>query len=543
MRFQELKDIISEASIWSRTGAYKYGHMVRISTGSRIGEVLLDKIQQEVPDFDPEERLEWIQSPVENSPKIQAGTGSTKLHFKRPNESGFTLVGTPTAIEKGLLHAERYNRGDIAEAILGASLTAKLIKRGSDRIGTIGDSDVKAVLARAVKAGDELSYTVEDKKSQIADKIVFTLRLPSGSMNALKNPDNWDKFGDLFTSAAKYVNSGDAEKYSNHFYQNGKVDEVYIISDGVSNQKGRKTDVQAVVKDPATGKVRDLRNVDISLKADSNIYGQQGTGGLQAGKQVWLQKAQLLFGELGVSISMPARHTDITDFWRQVYKQATKQLNQHFSHYTATQETVFIEKLANLIEKHGSAGNKNLKLLSFEKGDFSIHSFSLVKQRLIAAKIDFGAELTIGPRSGKPSIIISDRSSGKVLTAIRYFQSGDKSSNYFEKGPLLHDLTKIAKYTQQPAKPAAPAATQATATATTATPTQAAPTQPVATTAPTAQGPGKSVTTVAPGMAKSANPYTMQQPDEEPVTETGNDKDLDYIRRMSGIISQMSKRS
>ena len=79
--------------------------------------------------------------------------------------------------------------------------------------------------------------------------------------------------------------------------------------------------------------------------------------------------------------------------------------------------------------------------------------------------------------------------------------------------------------------------------ATVATPTQAAPAQPAATTAPTAQGPGKSMTTVAPGMATSANPYTMQQPEEEPVTETGNDKDLDYIRRMSGIINQMAKHS
>ena len=461
-------EILSEASIFTRAGAYTYGHMVRISAGSKIGNLLLDKIHSKIPDFNPEEKLEWIAKPIAGSPKIQVGTGDTKIYFKRPDETGIVLIGTPSAIEKGLLHAERFNRGDIAEAVLGASLTAKLIKRGSNNIGEITESDVKQVLSNAiVKSGTELVYTVEDKNSRIADRIVFTLRLPSGSMMAIKNPNLWEKFEDLFSSGVDYCNGADAEKYSNHFYKNGKVDEVFITSDGVSDQKGRKTDVQAVVKDPATGKVRDLRNVDISLKADSNIYGQHGTGGLQAGKAVWLQKAQALFSPLGINITKPTRSVDIIDFWRQVYKQATKQFNQHFAHYTASQETMFIERLADLINRHGSGFNKEgtvnktVKLISFEKGTYSIHSFNLLKQRLIEKKIDFGAELTIGPKSGKPSIVIYDRASGDTLTAIRYFQGGEKSSNYFEKGPLLHELTKIVKAASAPGQQAQ-AQTQAT---------------------------------------------------------------------------------
>lgn len=438
-------EILTEASIFTR-GTYTYGHMVRVSAGSRIGAALLAKIQAVVKDFDPDEKLEWVEKPVPGSAKIQTGGATDKVYFKRPDGSGLILMGTLSAIEKGLLHADRFNRGDIAEAILGASLTAKLIKRGTDRIGDIAENDVKNVLRKSIQQADgALTFVVDDRNSQIADKIVFTLRLPSGSMLAIKNTKLWDKFEDLFSSGVSYCNDTDAEKYSNHFYKNGKVDEVFITSDGVSDQKGRKTDVQAVVKDPATGKVRDLRNVDISLKADSNIYGQQGTGGLQAGKVTWLAKANEMFGPLGVKVAMPTRHTDIVDFWRQVYKQATKQLNQQFANDTATKETVFVQRVADLINKHGSGGNKNLRLLSFEKGSFSIHSFNILKQRLIEQNIDFMAEMSIGPRSGKPSIEIVDRNSGEVLTAIRYFQGSDKSSNYFEKGPLLHELTKITK--------------------------------------------------------------------------------------------------
>jgi len=452
--------LLKEASIFTRAGAYTYGHMVRVSAGSKIGGNLLTRIQAVVKDFDPEEKLEWVANPVGASSKVQTGTGTDKLHFKRPNGTGITIIGTPSAVEKGLLHADRFNRGDIAEAILGASLTAKLIKRGTDRIGDINENDVKSVLRKTIAKPDgSLTLEVDDRNSQIADKIKFTLRLPSGSMIAIKNPKLWDKFDDLFASGVEYCNDTDAEKYSNHFYKNGKVDEVFITSDGVSDQKGRKTDVQAVVRDPATGKVRDLRNVDISLKADSNIYGQQGTGGLQAGKAVWLEKANAMFSPLGVVISMPTRHTDIVDFWRQVYKQATKQLNSFFAKDTANQETVFVQKVADLINKHGSGNNRNLRLLSFEKGTYSIHSFNMLKQRLVANNIDFMAEMSIGPRSGKPSIEISDRNSGQVLTAIRYFQGGDKSSNYFEKGPLLHELTRITKTKAPATQPATPADT------------------------------------------------------------------------------------
>ena len=229
---------------------------------SRI-KIAIEKIQNVFPDFVPSETLEWVENAPADTPKITLSKSQNEKYFKRENGEIFAFVGGPSTIESILNHAERINRGDIAEAILGAALSAKLIKRGSDRIGTVDNNDIQTVLSKAIATtSGTLIYTVEDKNSSIADKISFRLRLPSGSMDIIKNKKTWPKFEDLFSSAVSYANSADAEKYSNHFYRNGKVDEVLITSDGVSEQKGRKTDIDVVVRDPVTGKVRNLKSLD-----------------------------------------------------------------------------------------------------------------------------------------------------------------------------------------------------------------------------------------------------------------------------------------
>jgi hypothetical protein len=281
----------------------------------------------------------------------------------------------------------------------------------------------------------------------------------------------WARFNDLFDSAVHYCNSADAERYSNFFYQNGKVDEVVIQSDGVSDQKGRKTDVQAVVNttDPATGKVlsRTLKNVDISLKADSKKYGQATAGGLKQSKEVWLANARNVFEPFGVKIDMPESSTDMLSFWINIYKQAADKLDAALTNATANKETAYVEMIANVIQQHGTAGNPNLKLVNFEKGQSTIHSFNQVKKRLIDSKINLAAKFAIGARSGKPTLFIYDKNSNSVLTAIRFYLTDKASTNYFEKGELLDVLTRVEKVrtapqpVQQPAiPPKQPIATQ-----------------------------------------------------------------------------------
>jgi hypothetical protein len=491
-------DILSEASIFSRDSKYTYGHMVRLKD-SATAMPLVQKVLDQLPELEINEKVAWIEPPAGNYKKLPGFMGVAQLgaktsdnlrFFKRENNEIFAISGSDSAIEKILLHGDRYNRGDVAEALLGASLTAKLVKRGGDRIGKIGVDDVKTILKQAISRGDNtMVVRIQDKNSEIADNINFYLRLPTGSMAFMKNPANWDRVQDLFSSAIEYCNGTDAERYSNYFYRNGKVDDVRIVSDGVGGSKDRKTDVQAVVHetDPATGKVtkRSLKNVDISLKADSDIYGQHGTGGLKATPDKWLESANTLFNQIGVNIAMPRYKNDIMKFWMNVYQQANSQLNTLLAGSNANKETAIVEKIADMLEAQGSREknpetkewqpNRNLKLLSFKGGTYTMHSFAVLKQQMLEKQVNLISELIIGKRSGKPSILIKDITSGQLLTEIRFQMGTDKASNYFIKGPLMTELTKIEKHKQTagefipPFDKTAPTATTTTATKTSST--------------------------------------------------------------------------
>lgn len=555
MRFNQF---LPEASIFTR-GTYSFGHMVRVAADNKEGKILIDKIQEFAdPDFDPaNETLEWVDKPADTKDIeiVPFKSSSNVKYFKRANGQIFGIQGGNSSIESALNHASKYNRGDIAEGILGAALSAKLIQRGSDRIGDVDLGNIQSVLANAITKGSALVLRAEDKNSQLADVIEFTLRLPSSSMVAIRDQKNWPRFDDLFSSALEYVNGADIDRYANHFYTNGKVDEIDIISDGVSDQKGRKTDVVARVKNQETGKFEDLKNVDISLKADSNIYHQHSSGGLTKGKNAWLSSAKALFEPLGITVDMPTKGANnILTFWIAIYKQVAKKLDQALAGASANKETIFIEKLSTQIAKHATRDNKNLKLLSFFKGTYSIHSFNILKDRLIKNNIDLAAELKVGPRSGKPSIEIYDRNSGELLTAVRFYLSESASTNYWEKGPLLHELTRIIKdkdaYKRQtpadtsdaiPTTPVAPPVTTtpaATATAQTWTP-------------PTSKTPafaapkltGKNVNSLQGNNWQSADELEKKFDNRHDVSveEESGDKDVSRLQKLAGIRSYMSK--
>lgn len=441
-------EFLSEASIFSR-GTYSYGHKVKAATNAEKGRLLADIIKRTISDYDGAEELEWVEKAPASAPKIQAGKGTETANFKRPNGDVFTLVGSLKSIEGGLNHAgehKKFNKGDIAEGVLGAAITAKLIKRGSDQIGVIDVNDIKKVLGSAVQSQSQ-TYEVEDKNSMIADKIVFNVKLTGPSLEIISDPAQWNKFNEIFDSSAHYANSADAERYSNHFYKNGKVDEVMITSDGLSGQKSRKTDINVVVRDPATGKVRNLKNVDISLKADSSQYGQVGTGGKTGGDAKWVASANKLFAPFGVTIEAPAEQSkDVVSFFKSAYENAAHQMMIQVADNNINKEASFVEKVADVIFHHATLNAPNVRVVNLEKGESTIHSFAGLKQRMLEKNVNLDVDFTIG-RTGYPTITIFDSSTKQVLTKIRYFstKTGDKSAHVFEKGPLLHDLTKVVK--------------------------------------------------------------------------------------------------
>ena len=465
MRFSEF---ITEASIFSKPERYPYGHKVRVAIGNKKGKALLDIIQGEIPDFNPSEDLEW----VAKGPKkdvIDVGAGSDIGWFKRPDGSVFGIKGSGKVWEKCLTHAPGQkgstaeNKGDLSEPVLSAAVVAKLIKRGADRIDDITEEDVKYVLNQAISSHGQ-TFSVNDKNSKIADNITFTIALRAPTLEFMADPRFWDVYGKLLPSAVHYANSGQIDRYADYFYLNGKADSIVIRSDGQSEQKSRKTDIEATVNG------RRLKNLNISLKAGSPHIGQVGGGQLNKPteeKGIWFN-ANRLFGPLGVDIPKPTRAiTSKVDYWVKAYKLAAKHLKSELKGKDAKDEAGVIKRLSDMATAHGTSGDPNIKLVSLHPsgGTSSVHSFKNLYNKLIVDDIDLTCEYREGTSkvSGdpRPELRIIDKTSGQPLLYIRYSSTEDEKKiwNTIEMKDLLKRLTTL-EYTKatKPAQQLAPAA-------------------------------------------------------------------------------------
>ena len=463
MRYNEIK----EASIVSGQGRYVYGHKVTIGT-KIAGTILTDLIKQQVPDFNPQETLTWVQNV--NGPKIQVASGSgAAMAFQRPNGQGFTLVGPVAKIESGLNHAAgskgstAENKGDLSEPLLSAAVVAKLIKRSSEGVGDITLEDLKNTLNQAISTGSQ-TYTVTDQNSKVADTIEFKVAIRGPAMQFLQSPDFWTKMAKIADASIHYANSGQIDRYADYFFKNGKADLIKVDSDGLSDQKGRKTDIDAYVRGP-DGKMRPLKGLAISLKAGSDTIGQVGggitknpfyepkDGSKSSVYGVWAA-ANRLFSPLGIEITRPEGPvTSRTDFWVDAYKQAEAQLKQMLVGADAKKEAGVVMKIGDFVSQQASAGNTDVRLVSLKStGKSSVHTFKNLANKLSSNDINLDAKLQIGTSkedgSPRPNLFIYDKNNNEVALKIRYSVANPGSTkekvwNPIEMGTLLQKLTTI----------------------------------------------------------------------------------------------------
>jgi hypothetical protein len=144
-----------------------------------------------------------------------------------------------------------YNRGHVAEGILGAALVAKFINRPKslkeDPNVVVTKKMVDDVLNDFFKKTTGLEYKVKDvvaKKGKYAvDEIIFSLVLPLKEYEFLKIAKNRTYVDDLYDSAISYVEKTWKEDVL-EFASNGVFDKISISSEGTKNQKGTKVDIR-----------------------------------------------------------------------------------------------------------------------------------------------------------------------------------------------------------------------------------------------------------------------------------------------------------
>lgn len=444
-------DSIAEASVFkTKNSQYVPGHQLGIST-SKQGEKTLQIIQKAIPGFDGSEVLS-ISSP-RDKPKyeVTVSPGPESYMVTRPNGDVIRLRGSKSSIEQTFNDLGKPvdpddvkstpklpNKGDTAEGLLGAALFAKLLKRQGNEIGQITTDDVWNIFDN-LNPVTENDYMVSSKDlGGATDTIWFKLKVKNTVKRALEEPSLRKSITSWMLSPVNYVNSPEGTDYAQEFYKNGTPDEIGVISDGLSAQKDKKTDVVTAVRDPETNTIK-REIMPVSLKAGADQFAQHSGGKWKA--------METMFSLLGVDLSSVANLASEYEGYQQrkeqikaaseVYKKATAMLNSQLTDDAS--EAKFIQTVARALRFWATSDDDQVYVVSFgSRGKYDVLQFS--QASLLPAMKDLKLRARFIP-GDNPKIEVYDTKSNQMLFSIRTYvqqqQTGSYQRNVIEKGPLL----------------------------------------------------------------------------------------------------------
>jgi hypothetical protein len=479
--------IINEASVF--TAKYVPGYNLGFST-SKQGLAVADAIRNEVdPNFDSSEVV--TVAPEKSRPTYMVDLGGRdplSFKVKRKNGDILQIWGPKSTIQYAFNDLGKAadpndpnaapklpNKGDAAEGLLGASLFAKLLNRQNGSIGPITTADVWNVFDNLDPVSGT-DYMVRSKDiGGATDTVWFRLKVKNTVKMALENPKMRKSITNWMLSPVNYVNSPEGTAYAEEFYKNGTPDEIGVISDGLSEQSDKKTDVVTAVRDPVTNTIK-REIMPISLKAGHDQFAQHSGSKWKA--------MESMFSVLGIQLpDMTGWADEYEGYQKQnqqieaagkVYEKATKLLNAQFT--TPESEAAFIQTLAKALRYWATSDDDQVYVVSFgSRGKYDVLQFS--QDSLVPAMKDLQLRARYIP-GDNPKIEIYDQKSGNVLFNIRtYLQTKEKGKyqrNVIEKGPLLSIVADATgRNTQTPVVPVKKAPAVKTAPATVQAPVQA----------------------------------------------------------------------
>ena len=358
------------------------------------------------------------------------------------------------------------NRGDIAEGIMGAALTAKFIKRESGQtvrdLPQVNATDVDAVLAKFFRSGGTYSKTVRDvpkpfdfippdfpgdkvettvniiRELMFSDKVIFKLTLPKAAMDFLSKQSNRTQVRDIFDRAIRYANNDPTFiREANRLATNAKNDKILVDADGVSNQLETKVDIGLYANGRKIGK-------QISLKTESGRQFDQviGFGIAEFDKLFDNNMGIIVDGSVKNEVNNYIKQFNVTDafsFRAQTSKDvtgsvwATKLKKAATIYYKGAEKVIktqidalnFRRKLANTIRVGATRGDQDIQLVKFAgaQGAYSERTFGPEFEDAIE-----NADLSVVSNfTDNPTIKIN--SDNKLLVQFRARVDADKRAN------------------------------------------------------------------------------------------------------------------
>ena len=358
------------------------------------------------------------------------------------------------------------NRGDIAEGIMGAALTAKFIKRQLGQtirdLPQVNATDVDTVLAKFFRSGGTYSKTVRDvpkpfdfippdfpgdriettvnivRELMFSDKVVFKLTLPQPAMDFLSKQSNRTQVRDIFERAIRYANNDPTFiREANRLATNAKNDKILVDADGVSNQLETKVDIGLYANGRKIGK-------QISLKTESGRQFDQviGFGIAEFDKLFDNNMGIIVDGSVKSAVNNYIKEFNVTDafsFRAQTSKDVTgsvwaSKLKKAATIYYKGAEKViktqidalgFRRKLANTIRVGATRGDEDIQLVKFAgaQGAYSERTFGPEFEDAIE-----NADLSVVSNfTDNPTIKINNNN--KLLVQFRARVDADKRAN------------------------------------------------------------------------------------------------------------------
>jgi hypothetical protein len=323
------------------------------------------------------------------------------------------------------------NKGDVAEGILGAAIATKFLEK--ERFVNI--SQIKSTLAEQDKQKNLSENCKIVEKTLRKDFVTLCTRLSAINFQDLMDQTKSPALSDLFDSSAAFVNSSEFVSLTEDLLHKNSSEKVFVLSDGVSEQKGKKVDVR-ILKDG-----KEIEFGKISLKTG----GTKQLG--QIGKK-WDAIASLFemfFGiEIQTSRDIWLNAIDSGDY-EQIAYAATEVYREAFENIQISLEdqVASMKRFVHGVQYSAVLDEKDIKLVHLDKGSFQILSFSNLEESLRSVNLGVSFKYPEPKNNIKtPRIVILDKKTNRPLITIRVKieAEGRVIRHYVEKEDLLVEL-------------------------------------------------------------------------------------------------------
>lgn len=348
--------------------------------------------------------------------------------------------------------AAKFNKGDVAEGILGAAMTARFLSKTKK---ITPDDVVKVVkqLKKPVQVKKALVSTTKfkspNKNPKIVDDLTCVIGLAATNMNAFLDTSLYttDKeIKEIVNAACAYSNGVYVMEWADMFYNNNQYNDIYVRSEGLLDQSGTKVDLKIVADGKQCG-------VGISLKqGDVKQFGQVGGASFDSMNE--------FFGPLGVKFTSADQKKleaaiakkDVPGGLRHMYKEAQKQI----AVIMKSNPDKFKKNLSDFMNFHASRDEPDVALVQLNRSEAAYYDFTNIRKRLAGVKlgieyVEGSTEVIAGEKIPKLKIVSEAERGDNGLLDLRVKLEGNRIDskgkkvgltvrNYVEKGHLTTKL-------------------------------------------------------------------------------------------------------